>query len=119
MDVEKKLYGRAMSTIFGSSEKSYVIDDDYDPIINELRMLNYRYVRLYFNQQKDKFVMFNGWVDPHWTDTRAVRTGIDSDEKGVREVVFGRNLIDIEQKSIPRLLVDEVGYEYLSFAGTI
>ncbi|KAF6824536.1 p-type ATPase [Colletotrichum plurivorum] len=115
LDVEKKLYGRAMSTIFGSSEKSYVIDDDYDPIINELRMLNYRYVRLYFNQQKDKFVMFNGWVDPHWTDTRAVRAGIDSDEKGVREVVFGSNLIDIEQKSIPRLLVDEVFHPFYVF----
>ncbi|KAF6815850.1 p-type ATPase [Colletotrichum sojae] len=115
LDVEKKLYGRAMSTIFGSSEKNYVIDDDYDPIINELRILNYRYVRLYFNQQKDKFVMFNGWVDPHWTDTRAVRAGIDSDEKGVREVVFGSNLIDIEQKSIPRLLVDEVFHPFYVF----
>ncbi|KAJ0305094.1 hypothetical protein Brms1b_010927 [Colletotrichum noveboracense] len=89
-------------------EKGYMMDDDYDPIITELRMLNYRYVRLYFNQQTDKFIMFNGWVDPNWTDPRAVRVGIDSDEKGLREVVFGNNLIDIEQKSIPRLLVDEV-----------
>ncbi|OLN95427.1 putative cation-transporting ATPase [Colletotrichum chlorophyti] len=105
MEVDKKLYGRPMSTIFGSSEKNYTMDDDYDPIINELRTLNYRYVRLYFNQQKDKFVMFNGWVDPNWNDARAVRAGIDSDEKGLREVVFGNNLIDIEQKSIPRLLV--------------
>ncbi|KAJ0271530.1 hypothetical protein COL940_010983 [Colletotrichum noveboracense] len=108
MDVDKKLYGRPMSTIFGSSEKGYMMDDDYDPIITELRMLNYRYVRLYFNQQTDKFIMFNGWVDPNWTDPRAVRVGIDSDEKGLREVVFGNNLIDIEQKSIPRLLVDEI-----------
>lgn len=108
MDVDKKLYGRPMSTIFGSSEKGFMMDDDYDPIITELRMLNYRYVRLYFNQQTDKFIMFNGWVDPNWTDPRAVRVGIDSDEKGLREVVFGNNLIDIEQKSIPRLLVDEV-----------
>ncbi|KAK1971269.1 ATPase [Colletotrichum sublineola] len=115
MDVDKKLYGRPMSTIFGSSEKSYAMDDEYDPIITELRMLNYRYVRLYFNQQKDKFVMFNGWVDPNWTDPRAVRAGIDSDEKGLREVVFGKNLIDIEQKSIPQLLVDEVFHPFYVF----
>ncbi|GJC93863.1 cation-transporting ATPase [Colletotrichum higginsianum] len=108
MDVDKKMYGRPMSTIFGSNEKDYAMDDEYDPIIAELRMLNYRYVRLYFNQQKDRFVMFNGWVDPNWTDPRAARAGIDSDEKGVREVVFGNNLIDIEQKSIPQLLVDEI-----------
>ncbi|OHE93356.1 ATPase [Colletotrichum orchidophilum] len=115
MDVDKKLYGRPMSTIFGSSGKSYVADDDYDPIITELRMLNYRYVRLYFNQQKDKFVMFNGWVDPNWADPRAVRVGIDSDEKGLRAVVFGNNLIDIEQKTIPQLLVDEVFHPFYVF----
>ncbi|TQN74512.1 putative cation-transporting ATPase, partial [Colletotrichum shisoi] len=115
MDVDKKLYGRPMSTIFGSNEKDYAMDDEYDPIITELRMLNYRYVRLYFNQQKDRFVMFNGWVDPNWTDPRAARAGIDSDEKGVREVVFGNNLINIEQKSIPQLLVDEVFHPFYVF----
>ncbi|KAK6219620.1 ATPase [Colletotrichum tabaci] len=115
MDVDKKRYGRPMSTIFGSNEKDYAMDDEYDPIIAELRMLNYRYVRLYFNQQKDRFVMFNGWVDPNWTDPRAARAGIDSDEKGVREVVFGNNLIDIEQKSIPQLLVDEVFHPFYVF----
>ncbi|KAL4403749.1 ATPase [Colletotrichum abscissum] len=115
MDVDKKLYGRPMSTIFGHTGKSYGVDDDYDPIITELRMLNYRYVRLYFNQQKDKFVIFNGWVDPNWTDPRAVRAGIDSDEKGLRAVVFGNNLIDIEQKSTPQLLVDEVFHPFYVF----
>ncbi|TDZ14946.1 putative cation-transporting ATPase [Colletotrichum orbiculare MAFF 240422] len=115
MDVEKSLYGRPMSTIFGSNEKGYMMDDEYDPVIAELRMLNYRYVRLYFNQQKDRFVLFNGWVDPNWTDPRSVRAGIDSEEKGLREVIFGRNLIDIEQKSIPRLLVDEVFHPFYVF----
>lgn len=108
LDVEKKLYGRPMSTIFGSGEKVYAMDDDPDPIVDELRMLNYRYVRLFYHQQKDQFVLFNGWKDPNWTNIRAVRAGLDSDEKHVREVVFGRNDIDIEQKSISRLLVDEV-----------
>lgn len=108
MDVEKKLYGRPMSTVFGSTEKQLLLDDEHDPVITELRMLNYRYVRLFFNQQKAKFVLFTGWKDPNWTDTRAVRSGLDIDERHVREVVFGNNDIDIEEKSIPQLLVDEV-----------
>jgi hypothetical protein len=49
-----------------------------------------------------------GWKDPAWTDVRSVRPGIDGDEKENRELVFGKNLIDIKQKSIPQLLVDEV-----------
>ncbi|KAM0324203.1 hypothetical protein ACHAQA_008397 [Verticillium albo-atrum] len=104
-----------MSTIFGSSEKHILSDEEQDPIVTELRMLNYRYVRLYFNQQKDCFVLFNGWKDPNWTDVKTVRLGLDSDEKHVREVVFGNNDIDIEQKSIPRLLVDEVFHPFYVF----
>jgi cation-transporting P-type ATPase 13A2 len=57
---------------------------------------------------QDKFIMFNGWKDPNWSDTRIVRSGIDTEEKAIREVVFGKNLIDIEQKSMWRLFVDEV-----------
>lgn len=54
-------------------------------------------------------MLSNGWTDPLWTDVKSIRTGIDGDEKEMRELVFGENLIDIEQKSIPQLLVDEVG----------
>ncbi|KAG7114896.1 cation-transporting ATPase like protein [Verticillium longisporum] len=115
MKVEKKLYGRPMSTIFGSSEKIPLLDEEHDPIVTELRMLNYRYVRLYFNQQTDCFILFSGWKDPNWADIKSVRLGLDSDEKHVREVVFGNNDIDIEQKSIPRLFVDEVFHPFYVF----
>ena len=115
MDVHRKPYGRPMSTVFGNPTKrlSYELDDDQDPIVTELRVLDYRYVRLFFHPIKDMFVVFTGWRDPNWTDVRATRAGVDSDEKNHREVVFGRNTIDIEQKSIPRLLVDEVCFPRL------
>ena len=38
-----------------------------------------------------------------------IRAGLDSDERHRREQVFGKNQIDIKQKSVPQLLVDEVG----------
>lgn len=41
---------------------------------------------------------------------KTIRAGIDGDEKEKRELVFGNNLIDIQQKSIPQLLVDEVSH---------
>jgi cation-transporting ATPase 13A2 len=106
-----KEYGRSLSTVFGSIEKQYAIadDDDDDPILPELRTLDYRYIRFCFHPLKDRFVLSNGWTDPLWTDVKSIRIGIDGDEKEMREIVFGKNLIDIEQKSIPQLLVDEVG----------
>jgi cation-transporting ATPase 13A2 len=112
LDVLCKEYGGSLSTVFGSVEKQYAIaddDDDNDPLLPELRILDYRYIRFCLHPLKDRFVLSNGWTDPMWTDVKSIRTGIDGDEKEMRELVFGKNLIDIEQKSIPQLLVDEVG----------
>jgi cation-transporting P-type ATPase 13A2 len=110
LDVDSKPYGRPLSTVFGSPGKttSYRMDDDPDPILQDLRTLSYRYVRFYFHPLTDKFLLCNGWKDPLWSDVRSIRAGIDSEEKSHRDLVFGKNLIDIEQKSISRLLVDEV-----------
>lgn len=57
---------------------------------------------------KDRFLLSNSWKDPTWTDVKSIRAGITGEEKEIRELVFAKNLIDIEQKSILQLLVDEV-----------
>lgn len=120
LNVDYKPYGRALSTIFGHPSKklssnAFYLDIDDDPIVEELRVINYRYVRLFFHPLVDKFRISNGWKDPLWTDIEAVREGIDSEEKSHREHVFGSNLIDIEQKPIFRLLVDEVFHPFYVF----
>lgn len=48
------------------------------------------------------------WKDPNWADVRSIRSGLDGNERHRRGQIFGRNQIDIQQKSIPQLLVDEV-----------
>lgn len=110
MSVNVRDYGRPVSSVFGVPEKVlfYGLDDETDPLLDHLRYLDYRYVRLFFHPMKDKFILSAGWKDPDWTDVRAVRSGLDSDEKLMREAIFGNNLIDIAQKSIGQLLVDEV-----------
>lgn len=112
LNTKRQPYERPLSTVFGAPEKMYaqLLEDDVDPIMSELQTLDYRYVRFFFHPLKDKFLVCNGWKDPSWTGVRALRTGIDGDEKDERERVFGANMIDIEQKSIPQLLVDEVCY---------
>lgn len=111
-DVESKEYGRPMSTVFGASQSKYVpsYDEDDDPIIEDLRILDYRYMRFSFHPLKDRFMLCNSWKDPTWTDVKSIRAGIDGDEKESRELVFGKNMIDIKQKTIPQLLMDEVCY---------
>lgn len=79
----------------------------------DLRFLDYRYIRFYFHPLKDKFVLCTNWKDPTWSDVRSIRTGLDSEERTRREQVFGKNEIDIEQKSTPQLLIDEVSADAL------
>ncbi|TRX95337.1 hypothetical protein FHL15_003668 [Xylaria flabelliformis] len=117
LNIKRQPYERPLSTVFGAPEKMFaqLLEDDGDPIMNELQTLEYRYVRFFFHPLKDKFLVCNGWKDPSWTNVRTLRTGIDGDEKEERERVFGANMIDIEQKSIPQLLVDEVFHPFYVF----
>lgn len=110
-------YGQTVSTVFGMDEKQKMLryDEDDDPVIDQLRILNYRYIQLCFNPARDKFALCNGWKDPNWTETEKIRSGIDTDEKETRERVFGKNDIDIEQKSISQLLVDEALHPFYVF----
>lgn len=110
LNVKRQPYQRPLSTVFGAPEKMFaqLLEDDGDPLVNELQTLEYRYVRFFYHPIKDKFVVCNGWKDPAWTNVRTLRTGIDGDEKDERARVFGTNIIDIEQKSALQLLVDEV-----------
>lgn len=39
-----------------------------------------------------------------------MRSGLDADERDSREQIFGSNTIEILQKTIPQLLVDEVSF---------
>ena len=118
LDVDSTAYNRPLSTVFGAPRKtaSDVFDEeDPDPLLKDLRGLNYRYVRLYFHPQRDKFMLSTGWKDPLWQDVREIRAGLDSDEKGHRSTVFGANLIDIEEKSVFKLLADEVFHPFYVF----
>jgi len=111
LDVEARSYGRALSSVFGLSEKVTLpleMGQEQDPVLKQLRTFSYRYIRLYFHPTRDKFIVFNGWKDPNWIDVLSARAGINSDEKAARERLFGPNLIEMKQKSALQLLVDEV-----------
>lgn len=109
-EIVKCQYGHPVSTVFGSTEKDRFqdYDEDDDPMMIQLRFLDYRYVRFCFHPIEDKFVLCGNWKDPKWTNVRSIRAGLDGDERYRREQVFGQNQIDIQQKSVLQLLIDEV-----------
>ena len=116
-DVKAHNYGHAVSSVFGVQEKSMYIDYDFDldPLIEHLRLIDYRYIRFGFHPIKEKFVICNSWKDPAWHDLETVRAGIGTDEVQSREQIFGQNVIDIKEKPIGALLVDEVLHPFYVF----
>ncbi|KAF2764277.1 hypothetical protein EJ03DRAFT_386079 [Teratosphaeria nubilosa] len=117
-DLNTQEFGQSLSAVFGigNDKGKYSDYDEYDdPIMDELKILDYRYIRFCYHPLKDKFVLGNTWKDPTWTGVTAVRSGIDSDEQEIRERIFGKNAIDIEQKTTGQLLLDEAFHPFYVF----
>lgn len=45
---------------------------------------------------------------------KMMRGGLDADDRDSREQIFGNNIVDIKQKSVSQLLVDEVSVNILN-----
>lgn len=109
-DVTSEEYGYPMSSVFNRPSKEQLNGHryDHDEDLKILRFLDYRYLRFIYHPVHDKFVLNNDWWDPQWTDVKAMKQGLDSEERDPRDQVFGKNVIQIRQKTIPELLLDEV-----------
>ncbi|EFR01130.1 cation translocating P-type ATPase [Nannizzia gypsea CBS 118893] len=117
-DVQNQPYGRQLSTVFGRGNKegtvaNYEYDDD--PIMSNLRYLDYHYVRFFYQPVQDRFSISGTWADPAWADVKLLRRGLDADERESREQVFGANIIDIQAKTIPQILLDEAFHPFYIF----
>ena len=104
-------YGHPISSVFTAPSKEKMNGHRYDEDaeMDRLRFVDYRYMRLLYHPTEDKFVLNNDWWDPQWKSVKALREGLDAEEREPREQVFGQNMIEINQKTIPELLLDEVG----------
>lgn len=139
LNVRSKRYNRALSTIFRSSSategddieqstlstgnssdehgpdtSSFIIEKS-DPDVPLLRTINYRYITLYYHPLEDIFKTNFDWTDPDWVDLENISDGLDYDLHSDRQMVFGLNLIDIDEPPITKLLVDEVLHPFYIF----
>ena len=50
----------------------------------------------------------SNWRDPSWRNVKDVMDGLEGDTRDARAGLFGENIINIEEKPILNLLIDEV-----------
>jgi hypothetical protein len=50
----------------------------------------------------------SNWRDPSWRNVKDVMDGLEGDTRDARAGLFGDNVINIDEKPIIKLLIDEV-----------
>ncbi|CAG8551417.1 5269_t:CDS:10, partial [Dentiscutata erythropus] len=118
--VIRKYYGGTISSVFPvdhpednnvSRLASYRTDD----ILHNLHFFDHRYVRFIYNPILGKFVQNNFWKDPAWVSVKMLKKGINRETHNEREIIFGQNLIDVQEKSTAQLLIEEALHPFYIF----
>ncbi|KAI8641070.1 P5-type ATPase cation transporter-domain-containing protein [Parasitella parasitica] len=101
-----------------STEEARQLLNMDDPI-NQLMLVEYRYIRLAYHPRLHKFLIVGRimstlthfcrfWKDQSWNSTRNFKLGLTTEKHHARLSVFGPNLINIREKPTSKLLTDEV-----------
>ncbi|KAK9235185.1 hypothetical protein V1525DRAFT_282585 [Lipomyces kononenkoae] len=116
-NIIKRRYNFPMSTVFNirKDPDKPSSELDSDPLMPVLQYFDYRYMRLILHPIEGKFMLNNDWHDVSWTDINSIRNGLESATIEERGLVFGENSIEIEDKTIPQLLVEEVLHPFYIF----
>ena len=93
---------------------AYTIDD-IDPIVPILISFEYRYMTLFYDPLDDLFKLSNSWIDEKWCHYPDIKDGITESNYRCRKMIFGDNIIEIKEKSVLKLLVDEVLHPFYVF----
>ncbi|KAI5293988.1 hypothetical protein KEM52_004903 [Ascosphaera acerosa] len=98
-----------------SPKSSPSFDDEYAAELPVLRSLDYRYIKFFYNPLEDGYFSNSDWKHPSWSNVCKLKEGLEGDDRDARELVFGPNLIDIEQKSVGQILVQEALHPFYIF----
>ncbi|KAJ2331454.1 hypothetical protein GGI00_003246, partial [Coemansia sp. RSA 2681] len=119
--IERRGYGGTLESIFGSLTRKGPLHRRSDDVVRNLSMFTHRYYRFVYHPYLEKFLPNTCWMDSAWTRLPAtMRTGLTYDVRDLRSTIFGENNIDIKEKSIARILFDEVLNPFYVFqAGSV
>ncbi|TDL26307.1 Ca-transporting ATPase [Rickenella mellea] len=112
-------YPYNITTAFSSTpriplSRSASIASAHDKLVI-LKVLDYRYARFAVDPRTGLFAVVRDWRDSSWATVSSVQNGLAEATRQQRLKLFGSNIINIETKSIPALLVDEIIHPFYVF----
>lgn len=111
VNITKERFNERLSSFLTINDEN----DAKDPIVGYIHSFNYRYMKFFYNPIDDIFKTNNNWYDIHWLNKYKVQDGISQSMYDERLMIFGENTIEIDDKSILSLLMDEVLHPFYIF----
>lgn len=108
VNVDKTKYGERLSGFC-------VPPDDHNPTVAVIHSFRYRYVSFFYSPAEDMFKTNSTWYDPHWQAVKHIKNGLPQLLADQRTEVFGANSIEIDEKPLGQLLLDEVLHPFYVF----
>ncbi|KAG0032683.1 hypothetical protein BGZ81_010294 [Podila clonocystis] len=117
-----KYYGGPIDSVFSPDQLEKSQDDDASfedtvttGILHDMRYFDYQYIRFIYNPMVQQFMQNSKWKDPDWSTISNCERGIGRETHQERTMVFGQNLIDVQEKTVGQLLVQEVLHPFYIF----
>ncbi|KAG4304603.1 hypothetical protein PORY_001996 [Pneumocystis oryctolagi] len=81
-----------------------------------LTYIDYRYIRFVYYPIEKKFIPIYDWKDPRCIlPIQDISKGLDTSTRNDREIIFGKNIIDVEEDSVFVLLIKEIFHYFYIF----
>lgn len=118
INVKREWYNRRISTFIwpsGIYPKEDEVGDEDDSIIPILIFFEYRYMKFFYDPRVDLYRLATNWLDKRWCHYPDLKDGITKEVHMARRDTFGKNIIEIKDKSVYALLRDEILHPFYAF----
>lgn len=102
-------------TVELKSELDDIQSKERDPTVSTMHSFTYRYIKFFYNPVEDLFKTNSNWYDIHWLSIKNTKDGVSQSAQEQRLDIFDENKIDIEEKTVLQLLMDEVLHPFYVF----
>ncbi|KAF8929131.1 hypothetical protein BGZ58_009153 [Dissophora ornata] len=117
-----KYYGGLVSSVFSPEQMEKQIEDDEgcedaasSRVMHDMRYFDHQYIRFIYNPVAQEFMQNSQWKDPEWSSVSKCERGLARETHQERTLIFGSNVIDVQEKTVGELLVQEVLHPFYIF----